>query len=53
MERFGARGPAELLFDKFGFTAHKAAKSACEFLGLDYEALKAELEHDNEKKHCI
>lgn len=53
MERFGASGPAELLFDKFGFTAHKATKSACEFLGLDYEALKAELERDNEKKHCI
>ena len=53
MERFGASGPAELLFDKFGFTAEKATKSACEFLGLDYDALKANLERDNEKKHCI
>ena len=53
MGRFGASGPAELLFDKFGFTAEKATRSACEFLGLDYDALKANLERDNEKKHCI
>jgi len=53
MERFGASGPAELLFEKFGFRAHEATKAACEFLNLNYDALKAELERDNEKKHCV
>ena len=37
MNRFGASAPAELLFEKFGFTAENVAKKACELLGAAYK----------------
>lgn len=37
MESFGASAPAELLFEKFGFTIANIMKRACELLGVMYK----------------
>ena len=37
MKRFGASGPAELLFEKFGLTPDTVTAKVCSFLGLNYE----------------
>lgn len=37
MESFGASAPAELLFEKFGFTIENIMKRACELLGVEYK----------------
>ena len=37
MKRFGASGPAELLFEKFGLTPDTVTAKVCSFLGVNYE----------------
>lgn len=37
MKRFGASGPAELLFEKFGLTPDTVTAKVCSFLGINYE----------------
>lgn len=37
MKRFGASGPAELLFEKFGLTADTVTAKVCAFLDVNYE----------------
>ena len=37
MKRFGASGPAELLFEKFGLTADAVTAKVCAFLDVNYE----------------
>lgn len=37
MKRFGASGPAELLFEKFGLTPDAVTQKVCAFLGVAYE----------------
>jgi len=37
MESFGASAPAELLFEKFGFTIPNIMKRACTLLGTEYK----------------
>lgn len=37
MESFGASAPAELLFEKFGFTIPNIMQRACELLGVEYK----------------
>ena len=37
MKRFGASGPAELLFEKFGLTADAFTQTICASLGIDYK----------------
>ena len=36
MNRFGASAPAELLFEKFGFSVENITKKACEMMGVAY-----------------
>jgi len=36
MNRFGASAPAELLFEKFGFSVENITKKACEMVGIAY-----------------
>jgi len=36
MNRFGASAPAELLFEKFGFTATHVTQKACAMMGIAY-----------------
>lgn len=36
MNRFGASAPAELLFEKFGFTATHVTQKACAMMGVAY-----------------
>jgi len=36
MKRFGASAPAELLFEKFGFSVENITKKACEMAGVAY-----------------
>ena len=45
MKRFGASGPAELLFEKFGLTADAVTAKVCSFLGVNYENLGVECKH--------
>ncbi|KIM03337.1 MAG: transketolase [Sulfurovum sp. AS07-7] len=42
MESFGASAPAELLFEKFGFTIPNIVKKACELLGTEYQEVAIE-----------
>lgn len=45
MESFGASAPAELLFEKFGFTQENIIKRACALMGVEYrEVDKGECE---------
>jgi transketolase len=37
MESFGASAPANLLFEKFGFTIQGITKRACELMGVEYK----------------
>jgi len=37
MESFGASAPANLLFEKFGFTVQNITKRACELAGAEYK----------------
>ena len=37
MESFGASAPAELLFEKFGFTIPNIMKRACKLVGVEYK----------------
>jgi len=39
MESFGASAPAELLFEKFGFTIQKITKRACDLAGVAYREI--------------
>ena len=39
MESFGASAPADLLFEKFGFTVQKITKRACELTGIEYRVV--------------
>jgi transketolase len=38
MNRFGASGPANKLFEKFGFTSENVVKRACKLLGVEPQA---------------
>ena len=40
MESFGASAPANLLFEKFGFTIENIMKRSCELLGKEYEEIE-------------
>lgn len=40
MEGFGASAPAELLFEKFGFTIPNIMQRACKLLGVEYKEVK-------------
>ncbi|MBD3807526.1 MAG: transketolase, partial [Epsilonproteobacteria bacterium] len=42
MESFGASAPAELLFEKFGFTIPNIMKRACTLLGVEYKEVAIE-----------
>ncbi len=37
MESFGASAPANLLFEKFGFTVQNITKRACDLIGAEYK----------------
>jgi transketolase len=37
MESFGASAPANLLFEKFGFTQEGIMKRACKLMDVEYE----------------
>jgi transketolase len=37
MESFGASAPADLLFEKFGFTVQNITKRACDLVGAEYK----------------
>ena len=39
MESFGASAPADLLFEKFGFTIQGITKRACELVGAEYKLI--------------
>jgi transketolase len=39
MESFGASAPADLLFEKFGFTIQNITKRACELAGAEYRVV--------------
>ena len=39
MESFGASAPADLLFEKFGFTIQNITKRACELVGAEYRVI--------------
>ncbi|BAF71126.1 transketolase [Sulfurovum sp. NBC37-1] len=39
MESFGASAPADLLFEKFGFTIQNITKRACELVGAEYRVV--------------
>jgi transketolase len=39
MESFGASAPAELLFEKFGFTVEGVMRRACTLMDVDYKAV--------------
>ena len=45
MKRFGASGPAELLFEKFGLTAEGVTQKICSFLGVRYEDTATSCKH--------
>jgi len=40
METFGASAPAELLFEKFGFTQEGIMKRACALMGVEYRVVE-------------
>jgi len=40
MESFGASAPANLLFEKFGFTIENIMKRSCELLNVEYKAVE-------------
>jgi transketolase len=42
MESFGASAPAELLFEKFGFTIENVMKRACALMNIEYKAVTLE-----------
>lgn len=42
MSRFGASAPAELLFEKFGFTVTNVTQKACELMGIAYQDVGAD-----------
>jgi len=42
MESFGASAPAELLFEKFGFTIENVMKRACALMDIEYKAVTLE-----------
>jgi transketolase len=39
MESFGASAPAELLFEKFGFTIEGVMRRACSLMNIEYKAV--------------
>jgi len=39
MESFGASAPADLLFEKFGFTIQNITKRACDLVGVEYKVV--------------
>jgi len=39
MESFGASAPANLLFEKFGFTVQNITKRACDLVGAEYKVV--------------
>lgn len=41
MESFGASAPAELLFERFGFTKEGIMKRACKLMGVEYREVDA------------
>ncbi len=40
MTTFGASAPAELLFEKFGFTQEGIMKRACKLMGVEYKEVE-------------
>jgi len=40
MESFGASAPADLLFEKFGFTQEGIMKRACKLMGVEYKEVE-------------
>jgi len=40
MEGFGASAPAQLLFEKFGFTIENIIKRACSLMGVEYQNIE-------------
>lgn len=42
MNRFGASAPAELLFEKFGFTVENVTKKACDLMNVTYKDMSTD-----------
>ena len=42
MESFGASAPANLLFEKFGFTVENVTQRACQLMNVEYRTVKLE-----------
>jgi transketolase len=39
MESFGASAPADLLFEKFGFTIENVTRRACQLMNVEYRTV--------------
>jgi len=49
METFGASAPANLLFEKFGFTIHGIMKRACNLMDVEYKEVDLGITNSNFK----